>query len=91
MEMLTKEIQIAADPYKLGKALASIAIAAELALKDGVQASDIPLMVSAFISKDVVEGLAAMSKLKAEFAENKALVLEGLGAAMVELAEELSK
>lgn len=89
--MLKIELEVAKDPYLLGKALASIAIAAHEALKDGVQASDIPLMVSAFISKDVVAGLSAMSHLKEEFAESKEKVLMGFGQAMGELADELLK
>lgn len=91
MENLQVQVEVSKEAYELFHALAKVAIAAKIALKDGVQASDISAMVSEIMSKEVVDGLAGIEGIKAELAESKAMVAAGFLAAAMELVEELAK
>lgn len=90
MEYVEVPVKVSKEAYELGMALAKLVTDIRGCLKDGFQlGSDLPVVVTSFMSQEVAAGIQGLDKIGDEFAENKAAFAMAFGLAAEKIVEDL--
>lgn len=89
METVEVPVKVAKESYELGLALGKIVIGVKSSLKDGFQSSDLPVILAALMSKDVVDGLMGVEKIGAEIKDDKAAFINAVVVAAAKIVDDL--
>lgn len=91
MELVKAEVSVAKEAYELGLALGKLVLEAKKALADGAQVSDIPALLAAIMSEDVVKGIQGIDLLGEEAKADKAAFVSAFVVAGVKISEQLKQ
>lgn len=89
--ILKVEVPVSKEAYELSQALLKLILEIKLHLKDGVGAEDIPALLAALMSDEVVAGVKGLDQLDDELKENQEAFINAFATLGSALVKEFSK
>lgn len=91
MAILQVPVPVSKEAYELSQALLKLILEIKTHLKDGIGADDIPALLSALMSDEIVAGVKGLDQLDDELKENQEAFINAFATLGSALVKEFSK
>lgn len=91
MALLMVPVPVSKEAYELSQALHKLIVEIKTHLKDGIGADDIPALLQALMSDEVVNGVKGLDQLGAELKENQEAFINAFATLGSSLVKEFSQ